>query len=537
MLYKESNSKTTLNFDLSKNLEEIEPIKQHPLKLIQSKDLSYVEVFSYYEFDKEFQAIHDAYVSPESDSSDIFLILRNIISNAAGKRIKYFTNFSELNISKILIEFLLRDYEIANIASILDTISILLSSHNFYVQNLVEANLIPNLLNMFNSEMPFDFLHHIVQPLTILMRIDKSFKDTIIKNVNPAIIFSYFSNNSISKKIKESYLSFLQTLISYQDSTQEIMSLYLQNLSLLLENWTQHLHILPGLLTAIVQYMCDFSSSEILRKLFDPFHQMVRDIGIIPRILTILDEINMMLQEYHKQKAPQPIPDPFSFGQSIVIGGTDDVTDDQKRCVLVSCEQIEKIKSLSVPLLDFTAVIFEVPFEYEINCQTLFDLALSDQIDIRTEIFLVIGNLFESMPLLIDVFQGLNFFDYLQDIILNDPADNRTQIEALICLSTAICVSSTAMRLNFATVDYLQILFESLYHENNPLPYMILRAIRCILEAVQIQNGSDQVMELFTEIDGFTLPEIKNQRQHDTKFIEEAQLLEKLINSIMEKES
>ena len=176
MLYKESNSKTTLNFDLSKNLDEIEPTKQRPLKVIQSKDLSYVDVISYYEFGKEFQAIHDAYVSPESDSSDIFLILRNIISNAAGKRIKYFTNFSELNISKILIEFLLRDYEIANIATILDTISILLSSHNLYVQNLVEADLIPNLLNMFNSEMPFEFLHHIVQPFTILMRIDKSFK-------------------------------------------------------------------------------------------------------------------------------------------------------------------------------------------------------------------------------------------------------------------------------------------------------------------------------------------------------------------------
>lgn len=430
--------------------------------------------------------------------------LHSLIKN--GNIVPYFQSFNEYKINYIIVG-LLKVKQIDDIQFIIEIMNQLIYSSDKYLYDLVDANVIPNLIDLYYDRS--DIYITIIKSFSLIAQKNKDFKDEIYGVVDIERLFTFLLDSMAPKQQKDACLKLLDSFLRWNDFQDEFIQMCLFYLKKLLEQWKCDPYLTRDIIDIIFNTICDFQTpnQQFNTNVYELFQSYSREIQLVDIILSTIEEIFDCVQNYNDPEYPK----------------NDDGSDAEKI-------KIKIMYSIFCRLLDFVGIYFEKPVDFQLNLQFFIDLANTDDKKIRCLTLFLIGNMFESMPETINMMMSLEFFNLVDCYI--EESDNETRMESYICCSTAICFCDNETRNYFIENGFLSQLFETISTLDDQILYMLVNAITRMIETINIEKGPYEALEAFREASEDDISTIQFSVKNNAKAIEALDKMMCVVNGI-----
>ncbi|OHT04053.1 hypothetical protein TRFO_28483 [Tritrichomonas foetus] len=422
------------------------------------------------------QEISDSY--RENGSIGIINSLSKLLV-CARNAINYHIKFKELSINQWIVDMLGTNHSIENQNIAIDLITNLANQpEDFFLTDLIECNVISALIDLYYKRCDDNII--IVQALSFIISKNVNYRNQVLENIELNQFFSPLLSNSTGESNHLTiYLNFLWNVLIWEDLPNDAVQLYFAFAKRILPQWINKSTIISDLFNIIREKISDHPN----------FQTFVREIDLISRVFETLETVLAFL-DYTKPKTKYHINEEHNPN---------------------------KFNDLIKSLVCFLGVTFEQPIETEINFVLLRKLVEHPKKDIKIVTIFAIGNLFESMPETIAIFNESNLFQTLYYYIENEDAE--TKIESVICCSTAICFSTNEMRQKFIENNFLPILCDTLAVKEIGLRYLVVRAVISIIDTICIGFGNQAALEAMEDADISGIFDYIDELTPDNEFI------------------
>ena len=468
-----------INF-FSENADYIDSIHQKDSESLNVKSFSFVDI------EQIFQEIF------QGNQENNFPMKMNAISKLqtySRHHINYSILFQTLKINEIIVEMLGVGFSIENQNIAIEIITRLAyisnsekknSQSESYLNDLVEANVIPALINLYYKRC--DDNDAIVQAFAYIIKNNLDLRNQILNQIEISQFFrpliGKMYNDQGNSKI---YIQFLYNIIEMKNCPDNVVELYLSFTNEFLKQWINKPSTTNLMLSIIVECISDHPN----------FNAYVREIHMIDTALELIKEkIN-----------------------------NDFLTN----------------------LLRFIGIVFENPVDFYIDLPFFHSLSQHQNQKVRICALFAIGNLFESTPITITQMYSLGFFDTLNLIL--EKYDGDTKKEAIICYAHAICFSNFEMRNKFLTsncedintnFNLVEIICEGTVLIDVKLRYIIVQALSLLLETLAATSSSSEAINIFKSLDGFEILDSLNVSDDNDKFNAAVNQLKNTIQSMID---